>query len=113
MELSSSKIEKFLVFLEIELFGSDIKFLFSFLKRKLLVIFRETLKKILMFLETELSYTLGNGNPKKLNKFSLYFFILLIKHFIKLFYTLNKTPLGETGCLNNLYYLLAAQASSF
>ena len=27
--------------------------------------------------------------------------------------TLNKTPLGETGCLNNLYYLLAAQASSF
>ena len=66
MELSSSKIEKFLVFLEIELFGSDIKFLFSFLKRKLLVIFRETLKKILMFLEMELSYTLGNGNPKKL-----------------------------------------------
>ena len=25
---------------------------------------------------------------------------------IKLFYTLNKTPLGETGCLSNLYYLL-------
>ena len=66
MDLSSSKIEKFLVFLEIELFGSDIKFLFSFLKRKLLVIFWETLKKILMFLETELSYTLGKGNPKKL-----------------------------------------------
>ena len=31
----------------------------------------------------------------------------------KLFYTLNKTPLGETGCLSNLYYLLAAQKSSF
>ena len=31
---------------------------------------------------------------------------------IKLFYALNKTPLGETGCLSNLYYLLAAQASS-
>ena len=27
--------------------------------------------------------------------------------------TLNKTPLEETGCLSNLYYLLAAQASSF
>ena len=26
---------------------------------------------------------------------------------------LNKTPLGTTGCLSNLYYLLAAQASSF
>ena len=30
--------------------------------------------------------------------------ILLIK---------NKTPVGETGCLSNLYYLLAAQAPSF
>ena len=26
---------------------------------------------------------------------------------------LNKTPLGETACLNNLYYLLVAQASRF
>ena len=26
---------------------------------------------------------------------------------------LNKIPLGETGRLSNLYYLLAAQASSF
>ena len=25
----------------------------------------------------------------------------------------NKFPLGETGCLNNFYYLLAALASSF
>ena len=32
---------------------------------------------------------------------------------MKLFYALNKTPLRETGCLGNLYYLLAAQASSF
>ena len=31
----------------------------------------------------------------------------------KLFYTLNITPSGESGCLSNLYYLLAAQASSF
>ena len=35
------------------------------------------------------------------------------KNLIKLFYTLNKTPLGETGCFSNLYYLLAAQAYSF
>ena len=34
------------------------------------------------------------------------------KLLIKFFYTLNKTPLGETGYLSNLYYLLAAQASS-
>ena len=30
----------------------------------------------------------------------------------KRFYTLNKTPLGETGCLSSLYYLLAAQVYS-
>ena len=35
------------------------------------------------------------------------------KNLIKLFYTLNKTPIGETGCLSSLYYLLAAQAPSF
>ena len=35
------------------------------------------------------------------------------KNLIKLFHTLDKTPLGETACLSNLYYLLAAQASSF
>ena len=35
------------------------------------------------------------------------------KNSIKLFIlTLDKTPLRETGCLNNLHYLLAAQASS-
>ena len=43
----------------------------------------------------------------KLNFLFLTFFIL-----IKL-YTLNKSPLGETGCLSNLYYLLAAQSSNF
>ena len=31
---------------------------------------------------------------------------------LKLFYTLNQTPLVETGCLSSFYYLLAAQASS-
>ena len=35
------------------------------------------------------------------------------KNVIKLFYTLNKTPLGEAGCLSNLYYLLVAQPSIF
>ena len=34
------------------------------------------------------------------------------KNITKLFYTLHKTPLEETGCLNNLYYFLSAQASS-
>ena len=38
------------------------------------------------------------------------FYIFLKKNFL-LFYAL--TPLGETGCLINLVYLLAAQASSF
>ena len=28
-------------------------------------------------------------------------------------FTLDKVPLEETGCMSNLYYLLAAQASSF
>ena len=31
----------------------------------------------------------------------------------KSFSTLNKTRLGQTGCLSNLYYLLATQAPSF
>ena len=31
----------------------------------------------------------------------------------KLFYILNKTCLGENGCLSNLCYLLAAEASRF
>ena len=35
------------------------------------------------------------------------------KNLIKLFNTIYKTPLGETGCFSSLYYLLAAQASSF
>ena len=38
------------------------------------------------------------------------FYIFLKKNFL-LFYAL--TPLGETGCLINLVYLLAAQASRF
>ena len=38
---------------------------------------------------------------------------LFVKNLIKLFYILNKTPLGEIECLSSLYYLLAVQASSF
>ena len=33
------------------------------------------------------------------------------KNLIKLFYTLEKASLGETGCLSNHYYRLAAEAS--
>ena len=47
---------------------------------------------------------------KKLNETFLNF--LASKNFIKLFDTLNKTPVGESGCLRNLY-LLAAKAFSF
>ena len=45
--------------------------------------------------------------PKTLNKTFLNF--LTSQKIIKLFYTLNKTPLGETGFLSNIYYLSAAQ----
>ena len=38
---------------------------------------------------------------------------LALKNLIKLFHTIYKTPLGETGCFSSLYNLLAAQASSF
>ena len=47
---------------------------------------------------------------KKLNETFLNF--LASKNFIKLFDTLNKTPVGESGCLRSLY-LLAAKAFSF
>ena len=42
--------------------------------------------------------------------FTLLCFILLLLLF---FYALNKTPLGETGCLTSLTFLLAAQTSNF
>ena len=49
--------------------------------------------------------------PKQLNKpFSNF---RTPKNVIKLLHTVNKTSLGETGCLRNLYYLLTARASSF
>ena len=51
-ELSSSNIRKFLIFSQ----------------KKAFLIFQEikTPKKFFIFQETELSYILGNGNPKKL-----------------------------------------------
>ena len=57
-----------------------------------------------------LSFKKWNFSPqKKLNKTFLNF--LAPKIYMKLFYTLDKTPSGETGCLSNVYYLLAFQAS--
>ena len=85
---------------------------------KKLFIFREmdflALKNLIkLFLYSSLS--------KKHNKIFLNFIAppppplpspLKKKNVIKPFYTLNKTPLGETRYLSNLYYLLAAQAYS-
>ena len=54
---------------------------------------------------------------KKKTAMKIFFIIQAQKNLIKLFYALNKTyalsksPLGETGYLSNLYYLLASQAS--
>ena len=53
-----------------------------------------------------------NSAPKK----NLIFQEMELSNFqnlIKLFHTLNKTPLGKIEYLSNLYYLLTAQASSF
>ena len=50
------------------------------------------------------------ANP--LWKHLLYFRIGNVLVLKNVFYTLNKTPLEKTRCLSNLYYLLAAQASS-
>ena len=51
------------------------------------------------------------SSPNKLSKTSSNF--IASKNLNKTFLYLNKTLLGETGCLSNLYYLLAAQVSSF
>lgn len=47
--------------------------------------------------------------PKKFLYFRVWNFPVPEKNVIKTFRTLNKTPLGEIGCLSNLYHLLAAQ----
>ena len=56
----------------------------------------------------------GNKTFVCYSSYVLYLGYPLLGNFtVKLFYALNKTPLGETGCLSNLYYLLAVQAFSF
>ena len=62
---------------------------------------------------------LSELEKKKKKKTAIKIFLIIHaqKNLIKLFYALNKTcalsksPLGETGYLSNLYYLLASQAS--
>ena len=56
MEISRSKIKKFLIFHEMELSGSNTKNFFIFSQKKALLIFREI----------ELFNILGNRNPKKI-----------------------------------------------
>ena len=56
MELSSSKIKKFLIFQEMELSSSNIKKSLIFSQKKAFLIFREM----------KLSYILGNRNPEKI-----------------------------------------------
>ena len=51
------------------------------------------------------------SSPKKLNKTFLN--SIAPQKINKTFYTINKTPVGETGYLSNFHYLLAAEASSF
>ena len=60
---------------------------------------KSNLKNFLYFLKNRFSYISANG-------IFLYFLALKIL-FYKHFYTLNETPLGEIGCLSNVYYLLA------
>ena len=55
MEISRSKIKKFLIFHEMELSGSNTKKFFIFSQKKALLIFREI----------ELFNILGNRNPEK------------------------------------------------
>ena len=70
----------------------------------------------LVILRGELS-ELEKKKKKKKTAMKIFFIIQAQKNLIKLFYALNKTyalsksPLGETGYLSNLYYLLASQAS--
>ena len=54
-KISSSKIKNFLIFQEMELFGSNIKKFLIFSQKKVFLIFREV----------ELSYILGNRKPLK------------------------------------------------
>ena len=59
------------------------------------------------------SYILGNGNPDSPNLSKIYNPKNLNEIFVCSLILFFMTPLGQTGCLRNLYYLLAPQASSF
>ena len=90
MELSTSKIIKLLYFQKwnlLALYFSYISVGETFRTQKFLKI--NPLWKHLLY------FRMGN--------------VLVLKN---VFYTLNKTPSEKTRCLSNLYYLLAAQASS-
>ena len=60
MELSSSKIKKFLIFPGMEISGSDIKKFLIFSQKKAFLIFQQM----------ELSYVSRNGNTEKIPYFS-------------------------------------------
>ena len=93
MELSSPKITNLLIFSQ--------KRLSYILEAK---ISSPDLKKLLLFQEGTFQAQKSKENP---------LLVKALKILIKMFYTINKTPFKETGCLNNLSYLLTAQASSF
>ena len=105
MKLSSPKLKKLLILQERTFHVGKIK--------------KPNLKKFLFFLKSHFSYIFGNRAfyppPPSPSSFphSRIKKKTLIKFLIKFIYTLNKTPLRETGCLSNLYYVLAAQASTF
>ena len=65
------------------------------------VTFKPKLEKIKKSVPKKYFYLSGNGA------------LLSKKILMKLFFTLDKTFLGETGCLSNLHYLLVAQPSNF
>ena len=79
IKLSSPKIQKFIILYSFNLKIFPWKKLFNFFQKN------HSLKKSLIFREMELSS---------------------LKNLIKLLYALNKTPLGEKRCLNNLYYFV-------
>ena len=107
MKLSSPKLKKLLILQERTFHVGKIK--------------KPNLKKFLFFLKSHFSYIFGNRAfyspplPPSPSSFphSRIKKKTLIKFLIKFIYSLNKTPLRETGCLSNLYYVLAAQASTF
>ena len=103
-----------------ELSGSNIKNFFIFSQKNAFLIIQETKshKKFLIYQETELSYISGRNFPSSTNvkKPTLKNFLIFREIELsspKTRNTLNKTPLGENGCLSRPLPLLVAQASSF